>query len=228
MRPTAWSAGLISIRGRRYRCFFTAASLRPELGLRDTYYSERQAGINGAILDDPLNRRAIEAIMELRPPTLGRIFEKPFFGYKLKHTFEPRAIYRRVDGVSGFQNVIRFDARDMLSDTNEMEYGIIHRLFAKPVTKDCSKKEYDKDGAEKPCNDSSREIFSWELKQRYYFDPTFGGAIINGKRNVVTTSLDFAGISFLTEPRKFSPIVSKVRMSATEHVEGSWESITTP
>lgn len=202
---------------------FHGWTFRPELGLRNTYYSERQAGVNGAILDDGLNRRAIEAIMELRAPTLGRIFEKPVFGHSLKHTVEARAIYRRVDGVSGFQNVIRFDARDVLSDTNEIEYGMIHRLFVKPVNKDCSKKEYDKDGVEKPCSTSSREIASWELEQRYYFDPTFGGAIINGKRNVVTTSLDFAGISFLTEPRKFSPIVSKVRVSATEHVEGSWE-----
>lgn len=202
---------------------FHGWTFRPELGLRDTYYSERSAGVNGAILDDGLNRRAIEAIMELRTPALGRIFDQTVFGHKLKHTFEERAIYRRVNGVSGFQNVIRFDALDILSDTNEIEYGMIHRLFAKPVNKDCSKKEFDENGVEKPCSDASRELLSWELKQVYYFDPTFGGAIINGKRNVVTTSLDFAGISFLTEPRKFSPIVSKIRVSASQHVEGSWE-----
>jgi len=82
---------------------------------------------------------------------------------------------------------------------------MIHRLFAKPVNKDCSKKQYDADGVEKPCSEASRELISWEVSQRYYFDPTFGGAIINGKRKRGTTSLDFAGISFLTEPRKFSP-----------------------
>lgn len=203
--------------------FFHGWTLRPELMLRDTYYSERITGVNGTILDDGLNRRAIEADMELRAPTIGRIFENPVFGHQLKHTFEPRAIYRRVNGVSGFQNVIRFDALDILSDTNEIEYGVVHRLFVKPVNKDCSKKEFAEDGNEKPCNDSSRELLSWELMQRYYFDPTFGGAIVNGKRNVVTTSLDFAGIAFLTAPRKFSPIVSKLRLSASEHVEGSWE-----
>jgi LPS-assembly protein len=203
--------------------FFHGWTFRPELGLRDTYYSERQSGVNGSILDDALNRRAIEADFEMRPPTLERIFGKPVFGEKLKHTIEPRMIYRRVDGVSGFQNVIRFDARDILSDTNEVEYAVIQRLFVKPANKDCSKKEYDADGVEKPCSNASRELLSWEVAQRYYFDPNFGGAIINGKRNVVTTSLDFAGISFLTEPRRFSPLISKVRVSASEHVEGSWE-----
>jgi LPS-assembly protein len=203
--------------------FFRGWTFRPELGLRDTYYSERQTGVNGSILDDGLNRRAIEGDFEMRPPTLERIFDKPVFGEKLKHTVEPRMIYRVVDGVSGFQNVIRFDARDILSDTNEVEYAVIQRLFVKPVNKDCSKKEFDQNGVEKPCSDASRELLSWELAQRYYFDPDFGGAIINGKRNVLTTSLDFAGISFLTEPRRFSPIVSKVRLSASEHIEGSWE-----
>ena len=31
---------------------------------------------------------------------------------------------------------------------------------------------------------------------KYFADPTFGGAVVNGSRNVFTTTVDFTGIAF--------------------------------
>ena len=66
------------------------------------------------------------------------------------------------------------------------------------------------------CQDQSApasEVFSWQIAQKYFGDPTFGGALVNGRRNVFDTTVDFTGIAFLTEPRIFSPIISRLRTS---------------
>lgn len=198
--------------------FFRGWTIRPEFGLRNTYYTQRKSagpGV-GTPLDQDLNRRAIEATVELRPPTLGRVFDRTLFGRKVKHTIEPRLIYHIVSGVTGFQNTIRFDSRDILSDTNEMEYGVIQRWYLKNPDAKCD--ETSKQACEGP-----REFISWEVSNRYYFDPTFGGAVVNGKRNVLTSTADFTGIAFLTEPRRFSPVMSKLRVRATNHIDGQWQ-----
>ena len=56
-----------------------------------------------------------------------------------------------------------------------------------------------------------REALSWELRQQYYFDPTFGGALVPGRRNVVPSSLLLSGHAFLDGERRFSPVVSLLR-----------------
>jgi LPS-assembly protein len=105
--------------------FLRGWTMRGEVGLRNTFYTQRRTdtpGI-GTPLDEALNRRAIEGSVELRPPTIMRIFDKPVFGRKIKHTIEPRVMYHVVNGVTNFRNIIRFDFRDILSDTSELEYG---------------------------------------------------------------------------------------------------------
>jgi len=121
--------------------------------------------------------------------------------------------------VSGFQNVIRFDERDILSDTNEVEYGISNRLFLK---KAANKADCDLH-PNKPCDTSVHEFVTWELAQKYFFDPTFGSALVDGKRNVFTSSAEFTGFAFLSSPRRFSPIVSRLRIRASENVDVSWQ-----
>ena len=74
-----------------------------------------------------------------------------------------------------------------------------------------------------PMPAAARQIVTWELGQKYFIDDTFGGAVINGHRNVFTTTADFSGIAFLTEPRKFSPIVSRLRVNTGHAVDVDWE-----
>ena len=118
-------------------------SLRPELAVRETFYTQQlvpSSGV-GIATSDPLNRRALEGSIELRPPALDRVFDREWLDRKWKHVIEPRMVYRYVTGVDNFSNVLRFDDRDILTDTNEIEYGVVNRLYAKRVSdasEDCS------------------------------------------------------------------------------------------
>ncbi len=183
-------------------------TLRPEIALRDTYYTDRRQPDSGrgTPSGEPANRRAFEAWFELRPPALGRIFDRKLFGKTWKHTMEPRAIYHFVNGVDNFASIIRFDERDILSDTSDVEYGIVNRLYAKGTAP----------GA------NAREIVTWEVGQKYFLDREFGGALVTGRRNVFTTTADFTGIAFLTEPRRFSPVISRLRVQASANTDLQW------
>jgi len=55
------------------------------------------------------------------------------------------------------------------------------------------------------------EVLSWELIQARYFEPTFGGAVLPGQRNIVQTEEDITGFAYLDGPRNYSPISSIVR-----------------
>jgi len=223
--------------------FFHGWTFRPEVALRNTYYTEQldlTPGPPGIPVHNDINRRALESSFEVRPPTIGRIFEKPVWGSRLKHTVEARMVYRYVTGVDNFPFIVRFDARDIVSDTSELEYGIVQRLFAKKVSgAECaaaapqaitpaqaSVEKAAEDRAAEPevaCSSGARELVSWEVAQKYFFDSDFGGAVVNGKRNVFTTTADFTGIAFLTEPRRFSPVVSRLRIRATNRADIQWQ-----
>jgi LPS-assembly protein len=220
-------------------------SLRTEAGLRDTWYNQQKAADTatqvGAPINDALNRQAVEALIEFRPPALGKIFDKEILGRKLKHVIEPRVIYSYTGGVNQFQNVIRTDDRDILSNSSEVEFGLLQRLFAKrtvnkrdplcdllPQTEALKPGEYIPGTSAVPlrCENegtSTREIVTWEVKQRYYFNSDFGNALVVGHRNVLTSTADFTGIAFLTEPRKWSPIVSRLRVLTSTNTDVQWD-----
>jgi LPS-assembly protein len=188
-------------------------SFRPAVAIRETVYSQGLvSGVTdvGTPIDEAVHRNAYEASFELRPPPLARIFDHPVFGSRLKHVIEPRIVYRYVTGVNNFPDIIRFDERDILSDTNEVEYGFTTRLYAKSA------------GDEANAAGGSREIASWQVAQKYFGDQTFGGALVPGRRNVFTTTADFSGIAFLTEPRPFSPIISRLRLNLTRATDVQW------
>jgi len=221
-------------------------SLRPELALHETYYTERLVGQNpGQAVSDTINRRALETAVELRPPALERVFDKEFLGRKWKHVIEPRATYRFVTGVHNFANVLKFDERDILTDTHEVEYGFVTRLYAKHTSakpEDCDAImsaltvggpapesiipwQHPSTLANAPCQASPqvREVVTWEVAQKYFLDPTFGGALISGQRNVFTTTADLTGIAFVTQPRHLSPLVSRLRVETSSRTDAEWD-----
>jgi LPS-assembly protein len=187
----------------------------------------------------------VETAVELRPPALERVFDKEFVGRKWKHVIEPRAVYRFVTGVNNFGNIVKFDERDILTDTHEVEYGFVTRLYAKRMShqpEDCSKImsaltvggaapestipwQHTNPLAGAPCQPGPqvREIVTWELAQKYFLDPTFGGTLIPGQRNVFTTTVDLTGIAFVTEPRHLSPLVSRLRAETSSRTDAEWD-----
>jgi LPS-assembly protein len=221
---------------------FHGWSLRPALALHETYYTERF--VNGVAVNDPTNRQAVEGSVELRPPALERVFDQPFLGRKWKHVIEPRAVYRIVTGVNDFANVLHFDERDILSNTHEVEYGFTTRLYAKRTTPHIEDCETQMSGIvvgaaapeqgvpwrrinleNQPCpkGPDVREVVTWELAQKYFLDPTFGGALVAGQRNVFTTTEDLTGIAFITEPRHLSPVVSRLRAATSSRTDTEWD-----
>jgi len=228
---------------------FRGWSLRPDLTLHETYYTERLVGENGVnpgqASGDPIDRHAVDVAVEVRPPSLERVFDKEFAGRKWKHVIEPRVVYRFVTGINNFSNVLKFDERDILTDTNEVEYGFITRLYAKRISKkpeDCGTImsaltvggaapesaipwQHPNPLANRPCQEGPqvRELVTWELAQKYFLDPTFGGALIPGQRNVFSTTADLTGIAFITEPRHLSPLVSRFRMETSARTDAEWD-----
>ena len=72
------------------------------------------------------------------------------------------------------------------------------------------------------CN-RSESLISWRLTQKYFFDPTFGGAIVTSRRNIFETTLSLSGVAFLTEPRNISPLVSRLRVRTSAHTDLEWD-----
>ena len=229
---------------------FAGWGFRPEIALRDTYYTQQlQPTSNGTVgnpVDRDLNRRDVEVLLDLRPPPLMRVLQQPVLGRQLKHVVETYATYNRVAGVNNFPNIIRFDAFDILSDANKIELGLVNRIYAKrklpKAEAGCQpQRPIFKPGRlggtpEEPlpgaaivvpkCEDQgslTREVLTWEVKQQHYFDPTFGNSIVIGQRNVVTSSAEFTGFAFLVGPRNWSPIVSKLRLLPTPNIDVQWE-----
>jgi LPS-assembly protein len=229
--------------------------LRPELSLRDTVYTQQlipSGGIAitdvGTAISDPINRKSLQGSVEIRPPALGRVFDREIMGRKWKHVMEPRATYKYVTGVTNFSHVLRFDDRDILSDTNEVEYTLVNRLYTKrssPETESCgaegmptlliggpapaSRIPWERDRRppiqQQPCpkQPETHEVLSWEIAQKYFLDPTFGGALVPGRRNVLSSTEDLTGIAFLTQPRHLSPLISRLRIIPGLRSDLQWD-----
>jgi LPS-assembly protein len=175
----------------------------PSFTMHETIYG--QSFVSGAVSSNQLNRFAPDFNLDFSLPPIERVFDrKTFLGDKLKHVIEPRLTYRYVTGINDFLNTLRFDQLDLLTDTNELEIGITNRIYAKK-------------------GNTVNEVFTWELYQKRYFNPTFGGALVAGDRNVAITSLDLTGYSFLNGPRNYSPIVSVLRTSPRPGVGIQWQ-----
>src|ERR1700686_1952262 len=109
-------------------------SVRPELSLRETFYTQQlvpSSGGVGVTETSVIDRKALEGSVEIRPPALERVYDRELWGRKWKHVIEPRATYRYVTGVDNFAQILRFDERDILSNTSEVEYAVVNRLYAK-------------------------------------------------------------------------------------------------
>ena len=130
-----------------------------------------------------LHRLALDYGFRFVGPRLERDFGD------VRHVLEPTLEYRYVGGVDRFRDTLIVDNVDLLTRTNEVVYGITSRLF------------------------KGQEILSWTIRQKYFIDPTFGGALIRGRRNVFEPLLDLTGFAFAEGERRFSPIVSTIRIS---------------
>ncbi len=179
-------------------------NLIPSFAVRETRYGESRDG--DRIVGRNLNRFTREFAVALEPPSLARVFKGPgWLGEGLKHVIEPRASFRHVSGVTDFDRIIRFDDTELVANTSEAELSLTNRVFAKR-------------------GGQVFELASWELWQRRYFDPSFGGAVVEGQRNVLLSSIDLTGYAFLDRPRRYSPVVSALRLQPRPGFGLQWRS----
>lgn len=140
-------------------------------------------------------RKDADFTLDFRLPSVARIYipkKWMHLGEKVKHVIEAEATYEYVTGINEFQKIIHFDATDILSNTNQLTLTLVNRLYKK-----------DKSG-------NVSEFMTWRLEQARYFDPTFGGAVIAGQRNVVLATEELTPYTFLDGPRSYSPVISSL------------------
>jgi LPS-assembly protein len=205
-------------------------TLRSEAGLRETYYGRSQnPGPLGSVptqRDASLNRTAFTSEISLRPPTVERDFDAPFLrrrlGGDLRHTIEPEFRYRFVTGINNYSSVLRFDQVDTLANTNELEYGLTQHLFLRHLhPRPCKGDEAL--GPDETCGGGTLDWITWTVAQKYFFDKTFGGALVTGARNVLDTTLDLSGVAFLVRPRDASPVISRLRLNSRSPINFQWD-----
>jgi LPS-assembly protein len=173
-------------------------TVMPSFAVRETHWGDsRDEAFH--IVGKDVTRSGREVDVDLSLPSLARFYKPPkWLGDRLKHVIEAGATYRYVTGVNNFNSLVRFDDTELFSNTNEAEIWITNRLYAKR-------------------GDQVDEILSWDIRQKRYFDPTFGGAVTNGWcgtvacRNVVLSSIELTPYAFLDGPRTYSPLVSSLR-----------------
>ncbi|MBL8233566.1 MAG: LPS-assembly protein LptD [Bryobacterales bacterium] len=179
-------------------------SLLPYYSIRETFVGSSYDPERRIFLGSNIRRHAREFGMDLALPALAKVMDAPdWAGDRMKHVIEPRATFRLVQGVDNFRNLIRFDETELLSNTKEVEISLTNRIFLKK-------------------NGKTWEALSWQLSQKRYFDPTFGGAMVEGQRNVLLTGTQLTGYTFFNGPRHYSPLISAIRAAPTASVGVEW------
>jgi LPS-assembly protein len=162
----------------------------PSFTFRSTYYGGQLR--DNAFVSQGLFRDTEEFSLDIRLPVFERVWDDT--ETKWKHVIEPEVVYRYVNGVNDFGRFVRFDEDETLTDTNEVEYGITQRLFRRRGSGE------------------AEEFITWRLVQKYFFDPTFGGALVSGQPNVFQTLSALTPFAFADVPRRFSPIISDLQL----------------
>jgi len=159
----------------------SAFTLSNDFALRETVYTH---SLNPDVTRQTLSRGLFDYTMKITGPQLEKSYGK------WSHQFEPTIQYRYVTGVDDFERTIKVDETDLVTDTNEIEYGITNHFF------------------------TDHEFLTWRIAQKMYFEPTFGGALTPGTRNTLEPLMDLTGFAFSAgEIRRFSPLVSLVRIA---------------
>jgi LPS-assembly protein len=219
---------------------FDGWNFRPHIGMRETFYSASQnPGLDVPVYSyGSLNREALEAGFDLRPPAMERDFSTPWLsrllGGEMRHVIAPELEYTYRGGIGNFPQILRFDATDVVSNTNELKFTLAQRFYFKrdggltdgrgeptcsnkPVPPPVTGKIYlPLDYRE--CAGETRSWISWDVTGAYFFDPGFGGAVLPLRRNVLESTLDLSGIAFLSGPRNTSPVISRLAFHNSDRV----------
>lgn len=187
--------------------------LIPSIQLRETYWGsmfENQFEVLGSntnqVSGKGMWRHAFELDTQLILPSVAKIYNtKGWLGDQLKHVIESRAEFHYVSGIGDISRIIRFDDAEILTNTNDVQVTLTNRFYTKK-------------------NKKTREWATWDIWQRRYFDQDFGGAMIDGQRNVFAATAGVSGYAFLNQARNYSPVASNFRSEFVPGLGISWRS----
>ena len=231
---------------------FDGWGVRSAIALRDTFYSASQSpGLDiPTYRSGSADRKDFEASINVRPPAMERDFDAPWLtkllGGEVRHVIQPEIEYDYVTGVSNFGSILRFDDRDVVSDTNQIRYTLGQRFYFKraasaPCTNppvplpasgriylpleyhECAGGDSSKAGKDSHADSHTDSWISWDLSAAHFFNQGFGGAVLPFRRNVLTSTLDLTGISFLYGAREDSPIISRLAVHTSQRVQFGWD-----
>lgn len=98
--------------------------------LRMTYYSNSFNDMRRVVEKDVV-RRYGEFELDVRPVALAKNYYGKNNEFKFRHVIEPYLTYRYINGIGNFKQIIRFDQLDTITDTNEIEFGVINRIYTR-------------------------------------------------------------------------------------------------
>ena len=179
-------------------------------GGRVTYYSNSFNDMRQVVGRDVI-RKYGEFQFDIRPVALAKNYYGKNDAFKFRHVIEPFVTYRFVKGVNNFHKIIRLDDLDTITDTNEIEFGLTNRIYTRryseAVTDEAQTLLRETDAADKkPLSVQPYEIFNLSVRGKYFFDETFGGALIPGRRNQIEPITAVSFYTFGGIPRRFSPV----------------------
>ncbi len=164
--------------------------------MRVTYYSNSFSTLRRVVGTD-LVRKYGEFQLDVRPVALAKNYYGKNNQFKFRHVIEPYLTYRYIGGIDNFNKIIRFDYVDTATNTNEIEFGVINRFYTRKyteaVTSEAQKRlseppavagglsQASSDAVNKNASIQPYEIFSLTVRGKFFFDKTFGGALIPGR-----------------------------------------------
>ena len=178
--------------------------------MRVTYYSNSFNDMRRVTGRDVI-RKYGDFTFDVRPVALARNYYSKDNSFRFRHVIEPYLTYKFVSGINNFNRIIRFDYIDTAANTNEIEFGVTNRFYTRKYTEAVSSdaqrlllKEPTKGKNGKEMQ--PYEIFTLTLRGKYFFDKTFGGALIAGRRNQIEPITALSFYTFGGAPRRFSPL----------------------
>lgn len=176
---------------------FQGLRLTPRLSLRETFYSDSLDPLEHRPSGADLRREYFELTLDLRGWGLSRVYGSAS-GKGWKHLLEPGLRYRSITGIQDFDRIIRFDERDAVANTQEVEVALFNRFF---VRRDSGQGTF------------TQEWLSFKIAQKHFFDPDFGGALQPGSVNQFFPLNTFTGFPYGALRRDFSPLTGLLRFA---------------
>lgn len=154
----------------QYPMSTTYLTVTPRAEARYTRWSATR--INSLEVEEgtPISRRYFEGGIDVEGPYLAKVFSNPgkLYSEKFKHVIGPEVRWRYRTPVDDFSSIPKFDGIDQVLGTNEVDYSLVQRLFAKRPGSGGKLQPY--------------ELFTWTIGQTYYvqiregqndFDPNY-------------------------------------------------------